>query len=188
MYTNAMHNSAMRKFSFILFAVVVLIIGYNWIGWPYQVRFYSSKLNGFILSLLYLLLPISMFLAAIFTRNKLLKMGGVIVSLIISLPLGFLAFFSSIDTKLIIERGEDYSMELLDQTSTSTGTLRLYRTNCGATCSFGLLLRKEIDTPIGIKFVRSEWSMYKEDEATLQLVSNSLRVLSDGRTIYELAK
>ncbi|MCP5326463.1 MAG: hypothetical protein H7A09_09105 [Oceanospirillaceae bacterium] len=178
----------MRKFNFILFAAVIFIIAFNWIGWPYQIRFNYPPLNGFIFALLCILFPLSMFLAAISVRNKSIKIAGAVLSIFLSLPLGFLALFACFDAKLIMEEGSDNSMQLLDQASIPSGTFRLYRTDCGATCSFGLLLRKEIDTPIGIKLVRTEWSIYKQSEAGLEVVENSLRIVNGGETYYELQK
>lgn len=183
-----MHKGAMRKFSYILFAIVVSVIAFNWAGWPYQIRFTLPHLNYLAYALLCLLLPLSMLASALVTKNKHLKIGGIVLSLVIGLPSLFLAFFASIEAKHTMERGEDYSLKLLDQASTSFGTFRLYLTDCGATCSHGLLLRKEIDTSFGVKLVRPEWSVYKQNEAKLKLATNSVKVVNRGLTLYEVAK
>lgn len=85
-------------------------------------------------------------------------------------------------------RGEDYNLKLLDQASSLGGTYRLYLTDCGATCSHGLLLRKEIDTNLGVKLVRREWSVYKQNEAKLTISNNVVKVVNGGITLYGVAR
>ncbi len=55
--------------------------------------------------------------------------------------------------------------------------LRLYRSDCGATCAYGLVLRKELDTGLGIVFVRSLWSRNRAYEGRLQMQHDGRSVL-----------
>lgn len=55
--------------------------------------------------------------------------------------------------------------------------LRLYRSDCGATCADGLVLRKELDTGLGIAFVRSLWSRNRAYEGRLQMQHDGRSVL-----------
>lgn len=55
--------------------------------------------------------------------------------------------------------------------------LRLYRSDCGATCAYGLVLRKELDTGLGIVAVRSLWSRNRAYEGRLQMQHDGRSVL-----------
>ena len=129
-----------------------------------------------------------MFASALTTKNVLVKVGGIVLALVVSVPSLFLGFFASIEAKIIMGRGEDYNLKLLDQASSLGGTYRLYLTDCGATCSHGLLLRKEIDTNLGVKLVRPEWSVYKQNEAKLTISNNVVKVVNGGITLYGVAR
>jgi hypothetical protein len=178
----------MRKFSYILFGIVVGAIAFNWAGWPFQLRFSHPHLNYWAYASLCVLLPFSMFISAMGIEQKGVKVIGLLLSVVLALPLSLLAFFAIDEAKDIMDRGEDYSFKLLDQASTSTGMFRLYLTDCGATCGHGLLLRKEFDTPIGIKLVFPEWSVYRQSEARLDNSPNSLKVVNGSIVLYEVAK
>ena len=185
---SVMQKRAMRKFSYIFFGVVAGAIAFNWVGWPYQIRFTLPHLNYWVYASLCVLLPVSILASALATENMRVKVSGIALALVISLPSLFLGFFASIEAKHTMERGEDYSLKLLDQASSPSGTYRLYLTDCGATCSHGLLLRKEIDTNLGVKLVRSEWSVYKQSEAKLHISQNTVKVVNSGITLHEVAR
>jgi hypothetical protein len=177
----------MKKSSYILMAFIIGAIVFNLVGWPYQVRFNVPHLNYWAYALLCVGLPFSILMASIHTTAKTAKFIGLTASVLVALPGLFLALFASIEAIDIMERGEDLTLKAIDEATTALGTYRLYVTDCGATCSFGLLLRKEIDTPIGLKLVKPQWSAYKQHEA--RLVSNglNLKVINDDKTLYEIA-
>lgn len=175
----------MRKFSHFLAAIVILIIAVNWIGLPYQVRFNSPYLNYWAFSALCLLLPVSLVVSAMHAEKKLIKVFCFTLSMVVVFPAFFLALFSGLEGKVAMDEGVDSSLVLIDEASSSRGFFRLYVTNCGATCSYGLLLRREIDTPVGIKFVQHEWSMYKEREASLEVGAGIVKVVKEDRILYK---
>jgi hypothetical protein len=176
----------MKKSSYILMAFIIGAIVFNSAGWPYQIRFNAPHLNYYAFAFLCGGLPISTLMAAVFTTNKNLGLICLVSSLVIA-PIAFiLALFASMDAIDIMERGEDPSFEAIDDATTEEGTYRLYVTDCGATCSFGLLLRKEIDTPIGIKLVKPVWSIYKQHEATLEIDGTVLKVVNDDKVLYQI--
>ncbi|RTE86970.1 MULTISPECIES: hypothetical protein [Gammaproteobacteria] len=76
--------------------------------------------------------------------------------------------------------------KVIDVASNELHTFRLYQTNCGATCDFGLLLQKEIDTPLGFRFVKEVWSMSSAYEAELLITPDRVQVFYEGAVVANL--
>jgi hypothetical protein len=70
--------------------------------------------------------------------------------------------------------GTRASLKPLAETQVGSAIYRLYRTDCGATCAYGLALRKEYDAPMLLKAVSTVWSAEAEDAA-------ELRISEDGK-------
>jgi len=73
-----------------------------------------------------------------------------------------------------MEGGSDPSYRLLSEVGRPLGSYRLYQTNCGATCAYGLELRREYSALGLLSAVSPVWQAAAEDAATL-------RVAGDGR-------
>jgi hypothetical protein len=156
------------------------------IGWPYQIRFSAEYLNYLIFGLLCLLLPVSLFVRSLFVSNKELRIAGVVFSVMVAVPAFLFALFAFMDVSDVAKQG-DTSQQIIGNAVTEQGVFRLYLMNCGATCSYGLLLKKEIDTPIGVKFVKPIWSIDKESEARITATNNAIRITKGNVTLYEYA-
>jgi hypothetical protein len=159
-----------QKQPLIIFAVVAGIIAFNFIGWPFGIRFIYTPLNYWAALLLSLALPLSALNVGSRFKSKALRISGVVVSLIVLMPCLAVSLFIGVEAFDVQRTNNDSSLELLHQIPVGIFKYRLYRTDCGATCSFGLNLRKEIDTPLGLKLVRSVWSKYREDAGKLALL------------------
>ena len=90
---------------------------------------------------------------------------------VLAVPCGLYALLAFVGGSAV-KNNIDPSFTLLSEATVSWGTYRLYQTNCGATCAYGLLLRKEFDTPLGIKVVSRIWSAYREEPATVQVTKD----------------
>ena len=112
-------------------------------------------------------MPVTLLWIAISVKNKLLKAlialtGAVnILAYLILFPLlvPFTIYADDMFTKI-------------DEISLGNHKYRLYRTDCGATCAFGLVLQKEFDLGIGIKTVEVVFSKYRANEGHLSLIEN----------------
>src|ERR671921_1988970 len=62
-----------------------------------------------------------------------------------------------------------HDFELLYRTRVGGRNLGVYRTNCGATCSFGIDVRQELQLFPGILLVHPEWGWYPADTAQVTL-------------------
>lgn len=81
------------------------------------------------------------------------------------LPYSLFAALESSNTK----DGEHLSLRLLSETQAGGATYRLYRTDCGATCAYGLELRKEVNVLGVLKLVSPIWSASREEPARLRV-------------------
>jgi hypothetical protein len=84
-----------------------------------------------------------------------------------ALPCAVFVFFSLLTAPT---SGIDASFEKISQIQNGRLAFRLYRTNCGAICSFGLALRREIDLPLGLKLVTTLWGKDREDQAVVRRI------------------
>lgn len=76
-----------------------------------------------------------------------------------------------------VSRSKDFSFEPVWREQRGVSELVLYRTNCGAPCSFGLVLRQKRRIVPGVRAVRRLDGWYPADAATLSSISsNTLRV------------
>ncbi len=89
-----------------------------------------------------------------------------ILSLISILPAGC----SWLDVRHEHEGTVNFSFEPLHRQVFGGGDIVLYRTNCGATCSFGLVLRQERLLVSGLKLTRVIGRWYPADMASIQSV------------------
>ena len=168
------------------FFIVLFVVLWNWIGWPYKVRFECSPLNYFVSSTLSFALPILALATSFTIRQRLARPTAIVLSGLLIIPFGMYGLLAIMVGYDVIERGKDFSYEYLKEAETENGIYRLYRTSCGATCEFGLDLRKEIETPIGIKFVKSVWSQYRADDAYLVSKGGKVTILFNGNFMAEV--
>ncbi len=76
-----------------------------------------------------------------------------------------------------VSRDKDFGFEPVWRQQRATSELVLYRTNCGAPCSFGLVLRQERRIVPGVRAFRRLDGWYPADSATVSPISsNTLRI------------
>ena len=140
---------------------------------PVAIRFTFAPMNYWYTGLAALAVPASALLlsksmATSSERSLVLALAAVLAAPLV--PYGLLALSESSR----MEGGSDPSYRLLGEVARPSGSFRLYQTNCGATCAYGLELRREF-TALGlVSVVKPVWQAAAEDPATL-------RVSSDGK-------
>lgn len=135
---------------------------------PWMPRFSFDTLNYWFVAAAALAVPLSvLYLGLSLTRFRHRVLVCVLAGLVALplLPYSLLAMLESASA----QGGEHPSLELLSEASSGNSRYRLYRTDCGATCSYGLELRREIDLLGFFKIVSPLWSAYREESATLRL-------------------
>ena len=144
-------------------------------------RFENTRLNYNFFTLLLLLVPFSL----LWLGNKTKGFWGVMIVFIFSgsfILSGIIALLTSANIS-IDENGKDLGFEKISELRTDSNYYRLYRTNGGATTSFGLALRKEKPLLAGLKLVTPLKGLYPASKGRLEkLTSETARliVLPDG--------
>jgi hypothetical protein len=152
-------------------------------NFPHQPRFTSSALNYWAVAFAALLLPVLIGLVALTLPQARRRRFGVILAGLLGLPCFFVSSCAALDAPALAS--SDLSYELLSEARSDSTVWRLYRTNCGATCAFGLDLREERELLGGIKLVSPKWSQYRASEGVLQLEGTKVRVVDDGALLVE---
>lgn len=106
-------------------------------------------------------------------RTKLLKVSGFLVALAAAVPSFIVFIFAAGDYSEIKQSGVDNSFAELNRLNVNDDNYVLYRTDRGATTSYGLVLRLEREIGFGIHAVKVVHSKYKAAEGQLELLSES---------------
>ncbi len=153
--------------SFIILIIILPIL--NTITLPIQLRFQDASLNYLTIMVLLILIPLSIFIRAFFSKKKTILMT---IAIAISLP-SFILFIFVKDIYDDIKKNYiDLSFQLIQEISKNQQYYRLYLTDGGATTAQGLVLRKEINLALGLKSVSPIFSKYKAKDATLKFISS----------------
>jgi hypothetical protein len=151
-------------------SIGLLLVGFGAIvaNWHHEaLRFSSPVLNALAL-LAGLALPI---VALVVAASRLAGWwrGTALVLLVLpvvySLFAGFLVTFH---LAMVIDGGTDRSFEALGAVPVEGGRVGVYRTNCGATCNYGVAVRQEHPLMPGVLLVRRLPGFYPAYKATLE--------------------
>lgn len=160
----------MKYISIFITSLIVIISVLNIFDLPIEFRFEDPAYNYFFVMSLCVALPLSIFLTA-FTLNKRANtILAVAASILLSGPSFVVYFFASSDYESIREHGIDQSFEKINEVMVNDARYRLYRTNGGATTSFGLVLRRETALIKGVNMVRIMFSKYDASEGVLRIL------------------
>lgn len=133
--------------------------------WKIGIRFSHPRLNYLAVGIM-LLIPTACLLLHIrykSIKNTIIKILLILLSIItMFLFMGWL-FLVTVWLPDILIRNKDLSFELLKSETINNNTIRVYRTNGGATTNFGIVVREEKQLLPGIyqiKFIGSEYPAY----------------------------
>ena len=152
--------------------LIVIVTALNIIDLPVELRFENTAYNYLVVSVLSIALPASLLLASLLALEKEAKVVGYIASFALILPCAFIFTISSNDFRRINDGGSDKSFEKIAELESNGSKYRLYRTNGGATTSFGLVLRSETPLAVGINVVKVVFDKYKAYEGSLILLDD----------------
>ena len=160
----------MKFLSIIITSLIVIISVLNIFDLPIEFRFEDPAYNYLFVMSLCVALPLSIFFTA-FTLNKRANtILAVAASILLSGPSFVVYFFASSDYESIRTHGIDQSFEKINEVMVDDARYRLYRTNGGATTSFGLVLRRETALIKGVNMVRIMFSKYDASEGVLRIL------------------
>jgi hypothetical protein len=169
-------NSKAKKL-FICLLVVYLFGIANWIL-P-AIRTTSAFANYILMEFIFFLPSVLSFLAFFVTKRlifRLLLILPLIPVILCSLLLGMLALFPLTN---IVSKGFDPSFERLKSVQSDDSKITVYRTDMGATTSFGIVARQERPLVPGILLVRHIYGVYPGAEAeVIKLGKDTIKIIS----------
>ena len=160
--------------------VLAASVAFFWVDSPIKLRALNPAINYALYSFVCFLMPISILGVGWVLSKKWLRILSLIIAIVIGIPNSFLGILAFDEAMRIQHLGYDPSLAFLKEVLEGDYRYRLYRTNCGATCAFGLELRKERFFPYGIKLVQPIWSFYGADDGELALLEKEIEVSYDG--------
>jgi hypothetical protein len=166
--------------------VVVMVLGQAVLDLPYEIRFRNDSANYWTVAGAAILAPVLSFLFARSISTVWPRRIGMLVAAVVALPCLLISSCAALEAPAVGE--SDKSYELLSEATVGADVYRLYRTNCGATCAYGLDLRKERELQGGIKLISSVWSLYRASEGQLKVDSSSVLVTHGNTVIGKVSR
>ena len=155
--------------------ISALLVGLNATNqFPYVVRFNQPLFNNGCVALAALSVPVAVALLVRTTARRLLRWAAVAAAAVLLIPALLLVLLLAVDL------GSRDSLQ--DELMVGAAAFRVYMREPAFVSSPPFtVLRREIDTPIGLKFVRQIWQDERYGNARLRrLNSASIEVAIDG--------
>jgi hypothetical protein len=170
--SNVMRQSSPQRLPSFILGASLAVLAVSQITSPIALRFSHDVLNYLSVGLAALGVPSALAWLA-FRMQGPYKPLVLTLAAVLAIPLGVYGLLA-LSEGTHVTNGIHASLKPLDETKVGSAIYRLYQTDCGATCAYGLALRKEYDAPILLKAVSTVWSADGEDGA-------ELRVGEDGK-------
>jgi len=140
-----------------------------------------------------LLIPVYLLSNAIIIKNIFLKATFYFLFSVVSFPCLFIGFFEYLDIGDVIKNGSNPSFEKIESLKVDDSNYVLYRLNGGATTSFSLLLTKERELPMGLKYVDRIFLKEKSYKGKIEKIDDHLLALriepyysTDKETVFKV--
>ena len=174
--SNNMQGEKMEK-SFKVWIVLVSTICFFFIVSFAQLISHSSGIVGHIFSGMLYIFSLTPLILALNIKSKWRRRTAVILSAPLFIFSVLAVPFIVLDT-LSFKGGIDPAFELVKTFPLESSEIRAYRTNCGATCSYGIVVRQEMPLFWGVTLTRVLLDKYKCDRVTIEKVDPLLVKLS----------
>ena len=181
-----MPHRSVRVIAWAALALILALCMQAMLGLPYRPRFASVRANYWAVAALAAVMPVLAFLVAKSIPRTWLRRLVFVGAGVVMLPCVLISSCAVLEAPRPAEA--DSSFELLSETSAGKVAYRLYRTNCGATCAYGLELREELALPFGVKLVSPKWSLYRASEGALKLEAASVLVVNGDDVLGKVAR
>lgn len=178
--------SLLRFITTVALALVLAMFMQAILDLPYRPRFASVTANYWAVAVLAAVTPVLAFLVAKTIPRTWLRRLVFIGTGVMALPCVLISSCAALEAPRPSEA--DSSYELLSEASTGKVAYRLYRTNCGATCAYGLELREELALPFGVKLVSPKWSLYRASEGAVKLETATVLVVKGDDVLGRVAR
>jgi hypothetical protein len=181
-----MPHKAVRFIATMALIFILAVLAQAVLELPYRPRFASPTANYWAVAALSALTPLIAYFLARRVPRKWLRRIGYVGATALLLPCLLISSCAMLEAPRPF--GPDTSYEFLSEARAGRFAYRLYRTNCGATCAYGLDLREELNLPFGTKLVSPIWSLYRASEGTVKLEESSVVVVNGGGVLGKVAR
>jgi hypothetical protein len=139
--------------------------------------FENPKIKHFIFIIAYISLLLLFYYSFLLPKLFLKIISGFVIGTF-SLFGFFFLLFSFFEMHSISEwKGKDLSFECINEINHHNSKIKVYRTNGGATTSFGIVVREEKEILPGIFYANKLFNKYRMDTLGLQVEGNNLLLL-----------
>jgi hypothetical protein len=170
----------------LLLAVMLGATAQGIFGLPYQLRLSSATANYWTFSVAVIFFPILLGWLAMSISRRWIRRFSFVCAILLSLPCLAISSCAALEAPQLGHG--DLSYELLSEANDDAITYRLYRTNCGATCPYGLDLRKERELFLGVKVVSPLWSKYQAFAGEVTVNDSKIQVSHGEDVLIALEK
>lgn len=153
----------------LIWVVIIAFLNYS----SLVPRFEAAWLNYASFILLALAAPALLLRLAIGYLKGVWRWLTISIAAVILLPVSLIVLYAASDMSEIYGSGVDLSFEKIKEIKSGGHYYRLYRTNGGATTSYGLALRKEFLILPGVKLISLLQGFYPAYEARFEQVEPS---------------
>lgn len=153
---------------------------------PYRIRFAPPAANYWVVAAGAALVPLLLLLLLRTVPKSWLRRVGIVATGVLVFPCLLISSCAMLEAPSPSQ--PDTSYELLSEAHANAVAYRLYRTNCGATCAFGLDLREERDLIFGVKLVSPKWSLYRASEGSVKVEQSSVLVVHGEEILGKVAR
>lgn len=172
--------------AWLLLALLAGVIFQVIASWPYQIRFESTWVNHWVFAVAAISFPFLAGWLALSLPGAWVRVLAQIFIILLFIPCLLIASCAALEAPRIGEVDKGY--ELISEAADGAVTYRLYRTNCGATCSYGLSLREERTLFLGAKLVSHTWGLDRVSEGRVVLKDSRVLVLDGEKVLVDLSR
>jgi hypothetical protein len=167
-----------------LLTTSLLAFGLALLPGPWLPRFTYAPLNYWFTGVSALAMLIALLALGLALRARWTGIVLILLAFLLAIPLAPVAVITLMAASDQADPKHS-NLRKLDEVSNDQYKYRLYQTDCGATCDYGLELRKELDVIHVAKLVSRLWSKNGEKSATLRFTkSGQLQVVEGDRILF----
>lgn len=174
-----------NSISWVLLALLLATFAQGALKLPYQLRFDSPGLNYWIFAVAAISFPMVVFSVAVSLSTKWARWLTFCCALLLAIPCLTMASCAAIEAPV---GGRDLSYELISEAKDGNLAYRLYRTNCGAMCEFGLDLREERQVFLGLKLVTPIWSHPRGHQGQIMITKSQIHISNGSDILVKLPR
>ena len=173
--------------AFVALVVFTAVTVQGFMRLPYQIRFTLPAMNYWAVAFMALALPILLFWISLNLKEEWFRSAMKLVASLFILPCLAIAGCSALEAPHSSQKF-DRSYELISEAFGDATIFRLYKTNCSATCGFGLDLREEREMFLGMKSVSPIWSLQPASKGRVVVEKSTVSVLHETNVLAVLPR